>query len=389
MARRQRHVHPRHRDSCDETAAAVVVGGTRRAVLGGVEPGRPARPLRRRRARDRQPGPRRAAHAGDRRRRSSRRGIEDAHVDAVAATVGPGLVGALLVGVSAAKALALVWDVPFVAREPPRGAPVRGVARGARPRAAGGRAARVGRPHDARRDGGPRALPAARPTIDDAAGEAFDKVARYLGLGYPGGPAIDRVAMERRPERHRASRGRCSTRASTSRSAGSRRRSCNYVRKHPDVAHRRRGGVVPGGRRRRAGHQGPPGGGRGRRQGPVPRRGRGRQLAAARAVPRRVRGRRPPRLPARAGRCAPTTRRWWPPPAGGGSRADGPTPLDAGADPNLRLACPTCRSGRRRPGCPGTAHARSTLGSATLRRELHSPWLSRLGTRPRESLALA
>ena len=52
--------------SCDETAAAVVVDGTDGAVVGGVEPGRPARPLRRRRARDRQPGPRRAAHAGRR-----------------------------------------------------------------------------------------------------------------------------------------------------------------------------------------------------------------------------------------------------------------------------------------------------------------------------------
>ena len=41
-------------------------------------------------------------------------GVEDGAVDAVGATIGPGLVGALLVGVSAAKALALVWDVPFV-----------------------------------------------------------------------------------------------------------------------------------------------------------------------------------------------------------------------------------------------------------------------------------
>ena len=42
-------------------------------------------------------------------------GIEDPRIDAVAATVGPGLIGSLLVGVSTAKALALVWDVPFVA----------------------------------------------------------------------------------------------------------------------------------------------------------------------------------------------------------------------------------------------------------------------------------
>ena len=50
--------------SCDETAAAVVVGGTDVLLVGGVEPGRPARPVRRRRARDRQPRPRRAAHPG-------------------------------------------------------------------------------------------------------------------------------------------------------------------------------------------------------------------------------------------------------------------------------------------------------------------------------------
>ena len=68
-------------------------------------------------------------------------------------------------------------------------------------------------------DGGPRALPAARPDLDDAAGEAFDKVARFLGLGYPGGPAIDRVAMQGDP-RPSPSRGRCSTRGSTSPSAG-------------------------------------------------------------------------------------------------------------------------------------------------------------------------
>ena len=68
------------------------------AVVGGVQPGRPPRPLRRRRAGDRQPGPRRAAHPGDRRGagRGGRR--RSASVDAVAATYGPGLVGSLLVG---------------------------------------------------------------------------------------------------------------------------------------------------------------------------------------------------------------------------------------------------------------------------------------------------
>ncbi len=57
-------------------------------------------------------------------------------------------------------------------------------------------------------------------TIDDAAGEAFDKVARYLGLGYPGGPAIDRVAVRGRSRRRSPSPGPCSTAASTSPSAG-------------------------------------------------------------------------------------------------------------------------------------------------------------------------
>ena len=57
-------------------------------------------------------------------------------------------------------------------------------------------------------------------TIDDAAGEAFDKVARYLGLGYPGGPAIDRVAMEGDPARHRLPPGDPGRRATTSPSAG-------------------------------------------------------------------------------------------------------------------------------------------------------------------------
>ena len=60
------------RRSCDETAAAVVMGGDERAVVGRVEPGRPPRPLRRRRARDRGPGARRDAHAG--RRAGDRRG---------------------------------------------------------------------------------------------------------------------------------------------------------------------------------------------------------------------------------------------------------------------------------------------------------------------------
>lgn len=121
-------------------------------------------------------------------------------IDAIAVTYGPGLVGALLVGVSAAKALAFALNKPLIAvhhikghimanfvahkeLEPPFVCLV----------ASGGHSHIVevkdythfeilGRTHD------------------DAAGEAFDKVARVLGLGYPGGPLIDKLAKEGNPE---------------------------------------------------------------------------------------------------------------------------------------------------------------------------------------------
>ena len=115
-------------------------------------------------------------------------------VDAVAAVHGPGLAGALLVGVSAGKALALVTGRPYVgvhhheahlyaafledpALEPPVVTLV----------ASGGHTLLVAMEDHGRY----RVL---GQTVDDAAGEAFDKVARLLGLEYPGGPAIDRLA---------------------------------------------------------------------------------------------------------------------------------------------------------------------------------------------------
>jgi N6-L-threonylcarbamoyladenine synthase len=125
-------------------------------------------------------------------------GLDDG-VDAVAATVGPGLVGSLLVGVSAAKAMALVWDVPFIGvnhleahlygaflEEPDLELPMVVLL------VSGGHTMLV-----LMEDHGRYQL--LGQTIDDAAGEAFDKVARFLGLGYPGGPAIDRLAMEGDP----------------------------------------------------------------------------------------------------------------------------------------------------------------------------------------------
>ena len=129
---------------------------------------------------------------------ASRRGIvagEARPIGAVAATIGPGLVGSLLVGVSFAKALAMAWGVPFVGvnhleghlyasllEEPQLELPVVVLL------VSGGHTLLV--EMDA-----PGSYQVLGRTKDDAAGEAFDKVARYLGLGYPGGPAIDQVAV--------------------------------------------------------------------------------------------------------------------------------------------------------------------------------------------------
>lgn len=123
----------------------------------------------------------------------------DDRPDAVAATVGPGLIGALLVGVSAAKAMAYVWDVPFVAvnhleahlfgsfvEEPDIELPIVLLL------VSGGHTMLV----HVEKPGHYKLL---GQTLDDAAGEAFDKVARAMGLGYPGGPVIDRLAADGDP----------------------------------------------------------------------------------------------------------------------------------------------------------------------------------------------
>ncbi len=122
-------------------------------------------------------------------------GLEGSQLHAVAATVGPGLAGALLVGISAAKAYALAWDLPFVGvnhmeahlyasflEEPDLEPPLVVLL------VSGGHTLLV-----AMDDHGRYRLLGT--TVDDAVGEAFDKVARVMGLGYPGGPVIDRVAL--------------------------------------------------------------------------------------------------------------------------------------------------------------------------------------------------
>ncbi len=114
-------------------------------------------------------------------------------IDAVAATYGPGLVGSLLVGLSAAKAMALAWGVPFVGvnhLEAHLFAPALEGAPEAYPQVvllvSGGHTELVAVT-------GPGSYEVLGATIDDAAGEAFDKVARFLGLGYPGGAGDRRV----------------------------------------------------------------------------------------------------------------------------------------------------------------------------------------------------
>lgn len=127
-------------------------------------------------------------------------GIQLADVDAIAVTHGPGLAGALLVGVASAKALALglgkpIYGVNHLAAH----VAVDQLEHGPLPEpclallVSGGHSSLLKVTDITGRDGGIDPMGA---TIDDAAGEAFDKVARLLGLPFPGGPHIDRVARE-------------------------------------------------------------------------------------------------------------------------------------------------------------------------------------------------
>ncbi len=224
--------------SCDETSAAVVRGSGRLEVLanvvssqvdthaafGGVVPEVASR-----------------AHlemlepvVGEALAQAAAAGVDRERIDAVAATCGPGLIGALLVGVSAAKALALAWDVPYVGvnhleghlfaaflEQPDLELPMVMLL------VSGGHTmlVRVDEPGRYRLLGS---------TVDDAAGEAFDKVARYLGLGYPGGPVIDRLSTEGDRDAIRFPRGMLDEGLDFSFS-GMKTAVINYVRRHPDA----------------------------------------------------------------------------------------------------------------------------------------------------------
>ena len=126
-------------------------------------------------------------------------GVRLSDVDAVAVTVGPGLAGSLLVGVAAAKAYALALDRPLVGVNHLVAHVYANVLdHGTLPLPAvvfvvsGGHTSLLAMDEQ----GAFRGL---GQTIDDAAGEAYDKVARVLGLGYPGGPVVDRLARNGDP----------------------------------------------------------------------------------------------------------------------------------------------------------------------------------------------
>jgi N6-L-threonylcarbamoyladenine synthase len=222
--------------SCDETAAALVMGGNDvissvvssqieiHADFGGVVPEIASR-----------------AHLEALNpviaRAIVEAGVDDRRIDAVACTYGPGLIGALLVGVSAAKALALAWDKPFVAvnhleahmysaflEDPTLEFPLVVLL------VSGGHTMLI----EMQDHGRYRML---GQTIDDAAGEAFDKVARFLELGYPGGPAIDAAALNGDPDYVRFPRAMSDDPDNLDFSfSGLKTAVVNYVRKHPDVA---------------------------------------------------------------------------------------------------------------------------------------------------------
>jgi len=128
-----------------------------------------------------------------------RAGVTARDVDGIAVTVGPGLVGSLLVGVSYAKAMAYALNKPFVGvnhieghiysvafENPPIEYPAEALI------VSGGHTNIFFIPE-------PGKYKVLSRTRDDAAGEAFDKVAKLLGLGYPGGPIIERLAREGNP----------------------------------------------------------------------------------------------------------------------------------------------------------------------------------------------
>jgi N6-L-threonylcarbamoyladenine synthase len=190
--------------SCDETAASVVIGGrdVRSNVIssqialhrahGGVVPELAARGQI-------------TAITPVVETALAEAGVAPEELDAIAVTYGPGLAGSLLVGVNTAKALAMAWGKPLIPvnhleahvyaswlRQPDPAAIAPAFPSVALLVSGGHTALILMTSHTEGRLLGQ--------TIDDAAGEAFDKGARLLGLGYPGGPAIQRIAADGAPD---------------------------------------------------------------------------------------------------------------------------------------------------------------------------------------------
>jgi N6-L-threonylcarbamoyladenine synthase len=196
--------------SCDETAAAVVERGARtlssvvasqiatHARYGGVVPELASREHLR-------------AIVPVVRAALAEAGCALADLDAIAVTSGPGLAGALLVGITYAKALAFAQGLPLIAVNHLEGH-IHAVLLEERSLPGGQRSLEAEACLALVVSGGHTHLYSARPvdgtwqyallgrTVDDAAGEAFDKVAKLLGLGYPGGPWIDALALHGNPE---------------------------------------------------------------------------------------------------------------------------------------------------------------------------------------------
>jgi N6-L-threonylcarbamoyladenine synthase len=184
--------------SCDETAAAVVENGetVRSSVVasqmsthgryGGVVPELASREHLR-------------AIVPVVREALDRAGVRLAELDAIAATVGPGLMGSLLVGVTYAKSLSFATGVPLIAVNHIEGH-IHAVILEAKTVELPALALVVSGGHthlfEVREGFEYRLLGKTR---DDAAGEAFDKVAKLLGYGYPGGPTVDRLARHGNP----------------------------------------------------------------------------------------------------------------------------------------------------------------------------------------------
>jgi N6-L-threonylcarbamoyladenine synthase len=130
----------------------------------------------------------------------SRAGVDLSMIDGVAVTVGPGLIGSLLVGLSVAKSIAYVQKIPFVGINHLEGHILASLLEDASltypftALVASGGHTHLFQVHG---EGDYRVLGRTR---DDAVGEAFDKVAKLLGLGYPGGPIIEKIALSGDPQ---------------------------------------------------------------------------------------------------------------------------------------------------------------------------------------------